>query len=217
MNSKILFGAGLVVGIAAVAAMRMTGGGVTADVSYMDLPLTTKVAAAPLIVTGTVLEITPARWNQDDGTFWETTATDAYGQQTVDSAVPYHTVVVQVERALANSLGIAADKVALTVVGMGSEPAVVDDLHLGAASGVVSLSSDSVSAAKGERVIAFVRPGQLAWRDGTMRSVLVPMGAPGSTVVSEAAVNAGAFADVPSFDALVAQVERAHAAGSATE
>jgi hypothetical protein len=82
---------------------------------------------------------------------------------------------------------------------------------------VTSLASDTVSAAEGERVIAFVRPGQLAWRDGTMRPVLVPMGAPGSTVVSEAAVNGGALSDVASFDALVAQVEHARAVDSATE
>lgn len=217
MNSKFLFGAGLVVGIAAVALLRLSGGGVVADVSYVDLPLSTKVANAPLIVTGTVIEITPARWNQDDGTFWERTETDAYGQQTVDSAVPYHTVVLKVDRALANRLGVATDKVALTVIGMGAGPAVADDLPRADASGVVSLSSDSVSATKGERVIAFVRPGQLAWRDGTRRSVLVPMGAPGSTVVSEAVVNGGVFSDVPSFDALVAEVEAAHAGGSTTE
>ncbi|MBK6769004.1 MAG: hypothetical protein IPG72_08345 [Ardenticatenales bacterium] len=214
MNSKILFGAGLVVGIAAVAAMRLAGGNTVADVSYSDLPLSAKVASAPLIVTGTVLEVTPSRWNQDDGTFWEKVETDAFGQQTVDTAVPYHTVVVQVDRTLANRDGVGTDKLTLTIVGMGSDAALAASVDAG---GVTSLASDTVSAAEGERVIAFVRPGQLAWRDGTMRPVLVPMGAPGSTVVSEAAVNGGALSDVASFDALVAQVEHARAVDSATE
>jgi len=214
MNSKILFGAGLVFGIAAVAAVRLGGGSTVADVSYSDVPLAAKIASAPLIVTGTVLEVTPARWNQDDGTFWEKVETDAFGQQTVDTAVPYHTVVLRVDRALANRDGVMTDKLAVTIVGMGSDAALAANVDAG---GVTSLASDTLSAAEGERVIAFVRPGQLAWRDGTMRPVLVPMGAPGSTVVSEAFVNSGALSDAASFDALVAQVEDARAEDTATE
>lgn len=137
MNSKILFGAGLVVGIAAVAAMRLAGGNTVADVSYSDLPLSAKVASAPLIVTGTVLEVTPSRWNQDDGTFWEKVETDAFGQQTVDTAVPYHTVVVQVDRTLANRDGVGTDKLTLTIVGMGSDAALAASVDAG---GVTSLA-----------------------------------------------------------------------------
>lgn len=214
VNSKLLFGAGAVLGVAAVVATRLAGSGVVADVSYADLPLAAKVAGAPLIVTGTVVDISPTRWNQDDGTFWETTVEDAYGTQTIDSAVPYHTVTVRIERTLADALGIAKDTVALTVVGMGRDAAVGHGPDGADAAGVLSLSVDSVSAAEGERVVAFVRPGELAWRDGAPRRVLVPMGSPGSTVLSEAVLNSGAFAEAPSFDALVAQIEQARDGGA---
>lgn len=212
MTNKYLFGAGVLVGVAAVAAMRLAGGGVAADVSYSDLPLATKVAKAPLIVTGTVVDVSPTRWNQDDGTFWEETVDDAYGTQTVDSAVPYHVVTIKIDRTLADTLGVTASsggKVAVTVVGMRDGGGFEEARKPDGAPGVLALSSDSVSANAGERVVAFVRPGQLAWRGGAMRAVLAPMGSPGTTVLSEAVVNSGAFAEVPSFDALVARVEQA--------
>lgn len=220
MQTKFLFGAGVVVGALAVAAMRMTGGGVVADVSYNDMPLSTKVAQAPLIVTGTVIDISPTRWNQDDGTFWEDTIDDAYGRQTVDSAVPYHTVTIKVDRTFADSLGVVGDtgdKVVLTVVGMGPGSVLDRNTNTGASAGVMAMSSDSVSAKAGDRIIAFVQAGQLAWHNSAMRPVLVPMGSPGTTVVSEDAVNSGVFAEVPSFDALVTRVEQAHAAASADQ
>lgn len=216
-RSKILFGAGVAVGIAAVAAMRLGGRGVATEVVYADLPLATKVASAPLIVTGTVVDVSPTRWNQDDGTFWETTITDAYGEQTVDSAVPYHTVTVRVDETFANTLGSTKDTVVLTVIGMGRDAAVGHGPDGADAAGVLSLATDSVSAALGERVIAFARPGQLAWRDGTMRPVLVPMGSPGTTVLSQAVLDSGAFAEVPSFDALVAQVAAARGGAAPAE
>lgn len=212
MNSKHLFGAGVFAGVAAVVAMRLVGGGVAADVSYSDLPLATKVAKAPLIVTGTVVDISPTRWNQDDGTFWEETADDAFGTQTVDSAVPYHVVTIKIDRTLADTLGVttaSGGKVAVTVVGMRGGDGIDAAQRPDGGQGVMALSSDSVSADVGERVVAFVRPGQLAWRGGPMRAVLAPMGSPGTTVLSEAVVNSGAFTDVPSFDALVARVEQA--------
>ncbi len=217
MNGKIVFGAGLGVGIAAMVAIRLSGGGAAADVSYADVPLFAKVAQSPLIVTGTVIDVSATRWNQDDGKFWELTETDAYGEQIVDSAVPYHTVVMQVDRVFANNLGVATDVLALTVIGMGSDQVAAYDLNDAQTSGVISLASNTVSALEGDRVIAFVRKGQLAWRDGTMRPVLAPMGAPGSSVVSEAVVNSGALDEVNSFAELLAEVAQAHADGSATE
>ena len=216
-RSTFLFGAGVAVGIAAVAAVRLGGRSVATEVVYADLPLATKVATAPLIVTGTVVDVSPTRWNQDDGTFWEKTVTDAYGEQTVDSAVPYHTVTVRVDETFADALGAAKDTVVLTVVGMGRDAEAGHGPDGADAAGVMSLSTDSVSATAGERVIAFARPGQLAWRDGTMRSVLVPMGSPGSTVLSEAVLDSGAFAEVQSFDALVAQVAAARGGAAPAE
>lgn len=207
VNEKFLVGAGVVCGAAIVAFAQLSGHRVASDVSYNDVPLMSKVAKAPLIVTGTVLDISPTRWNQDDGAFWEDTAVDALGVQTVDSAVPYHTVTIRVDETLTDALGFTAGsggKLTLTVVGMREDE--VAGRHPDGA-GVLALASDSVSANVGERVIAFVHPGQLAWRGGPMRSILAPMGSPGTTVLSEAVLDSGAFVEAPSFGALVAKVE----------
>ena len=59
MKSKFLYASGAVVGVALVAAMRLAGSRVAADVSYSDIPLATKIAKAPLIVTGTVVDVAP--------------------------------------------------------------------------------------------------------------------------------------------------------------
>ncbi|MEO8084052.1 MAG: hypothetical protein ABI780_09535 [Ardenticatenales bacterium] len=219
VNEKFLVGAGVVCGAAIVAFAQLSGHRVASDVSYNDVPLMSKVAKAPLIVTGTVLDISPTRWNQDDGAFWEDTAVDALGVQTVDSGVPYHTVTIRVDETLADSLGFTAGsggKLTLTVVGMREDQVAgrhpdsadgADGVDGADGTGVLALASDSVSANVGERVIAFVHPGQLAWRGGPMRSILAPMGSPGTTVLSEAVLDSGAFVEAPTFGALVAKVE----------
>lgn len=209
MKGMLVFVVGLAVGIAIVLALRL-GSGVVADVTYVDVTLSEMVQTAPLIVVGTVLDVSGTRWNQDDGTFWEKTIVDKYGEQTVDSAVPYHRVELQVERTLVDRVGLEGDRLSLTVVGMGHDLGGAHSVGDGESEGVISLASDTVSAEQGDRVIAFVQPGQLAWRDGRMLPVFVPMGAPGAAVMSEASIAAGAHPEIASFDGLLSEVGAIH-------
>jgi hypothetical protein len=148
----------------------------SAEATYADQDLDGKIREAGGIVVGRVVGISPTRWNQDDGTFWETVSVDARGRATSDTALPYYEVTIAAERVLLDAVGMAppGEPVVATVIGM--SPAGGADASTSLGEAVVAGEAEGPMA--GQPIVAFLRPTDMAWRDGT-RPILQLMGDPG--------------------------------------
>jgi hypothetical protein len=168
--------AGWQLGARAVAPRREVA------LSYQTMSFDEMARAADVVVAGRVTAVSPTRWNQDSGEWWERTIVDGYGLQTVDSALPYYEITVAADRLLVDGLGLASapdEPVVFTVVG-------TSPLDVPAADGVTvqlgGFGPGAVDAPVGGTVAVFARQTQLAWRDGTRR-VLQPVGEPAGAIV----------------------------------
>lgn len=112
---------------------RMT---VEVERSYVLLSFEQMVDQADTIFLGQVQHISPTRWNQDSGEYWQETIDEGNGLQTTFTAVPYYEVQFSVERSI-----------------------------LGAPIGPLTVTSGSdLQIQKGDRLIVFVHHGLLPWR-----------------------------------------------------
>ena len=117
------------------------------EASYEDLVLDGRISRADSIFVGQVAAITPARFNQDNGEYWQQ---DAY------TAMPYHTLEVTVVRSLADKLNLG-NKITITVLG-GSTAGSIQ-------SGDVKVGLTSEHTLRvGDRAVFFVWRRNLAWR-----------------------------------------------------
>ena len=94
---------------------------VDVDVAYQSASFEQLARDSNVVASGQVVRISPTRWNQDDGTYWERTLTDAAGLETIEVALPYYQIEIAPERFVVDAGGgLSADggPLTLTVVGM---------------------------------------------------------------------------------------------------
>ena len=123
--------------------------------SYAAMSLTQRMQQADAIVEGVVTDISPVRWNQDSGEYWEDT--DANGE-TVDRALAYYTIEVTPLQHIVSDAGVR-DTLTLTVIATG--PIDVE--------AVTATAGHADSLQVGNEVFVMARKTDLAWRGGTRR------------------------------------------------
>ena len=192
MNKRFWLAAGLVavgvvVGLTALGPTAARSGAALApagdipldvDVTYQALTFDQMATQAGAILAGRVTRISPTRWNQDSGQYWEDVTVDAAGLETSNGALPYYEIELAVSESIVDALGLDAqvDKgqpVVLTVIGM--NPDQDPDTAIGVAA--MTAADGEARLHVGDSVVAFTQPTRMAWRTGT-RPILAPMGAP---------------------------------------
>jgi hypothetical protein len=130
------------------------------------------VAGAELIFAGTVLTISPTRWNQDSGEYWTETTEEgltAEGERltTTHSAWPVYEVELSVTRSIVDEIGVGSE-VVLTL--LGKSP--VDDAAGDAENAIrvdaektITIDADTVILRIGQELVVFAIQTELAWRD----------------------------------------------------
>jgi hypothetical protein len=135
-----------------------------------------------VVLAGEITAISPTRWNQDSGEFWEQTVVDRYGRQVEDIALPYYEVTVAANRSLVDMVGLDVTPgapVVFTVIGH-------SPVETKGASGVLVSGDDGNGALQlkvGHSAVVFARQTQLAWRH-TSKTVLEPLGDPNTAIVA---------------------------------
>lgn len=137
---------------------------VVINASYAAISREERIAQADVILVGRVTNISPTRFNQDSGEYWE----DTNSPRTIS---PIHQIEVTVLRPIVDTIGVG-DAVVITV--LGNSPL---EQPLGSAAGIIMAGSPGHSLEVGDQVIAFLSQRDLIWRDGT-RPVLMFMGDP---------------------------------------
>lgn len=182
---------------------------VDVDVAYVQLSFDELARQADEILVGKVLDVSPTLWNQDSGEYWEETIRDAAGLETIETALPYYEVRLQVLRpvlvrgALAGRIA-ASEPVVVTAVGMSP----LDDPDTVSAAGVTT-ADGAMPFAPGSTVAVFAGAGEIAWRGGAMRPVLQLLGDPAQSVRPIGAVVEGrsATTDAEAIERFVARVK----------
>lgn len=130
------------------------------------------LAEAELIFAGTVLAISPTRWNQDSGEYWtETTeeGTTAEGERltTTHSPWPVYEVELSVTRPIVDEIGVGSE-VVLTL--LGKSP--IDDAASDTENAIqvdaeknITVDADTVNLQIGQELVVFAIQTELAWRD----------------------------------------------------
>jgi hypothetical protein len=152
--------AGLAVAAAGVLGPRTAGRSPASwadEAVYVFLTQDEMIDRADAIFAGTIVEISPTRWNQDSGEYYPP-------KQGIDYPMPLHEIEVQVTRPIIDTIGLG-ETVTVTVV---------------SASPVDARSSDDVEhdLKVGDEVVMFVGQTELAWRGGGRKPVILFMSAP---------------------------------------
>ncbi len=138
-----------------------------AHACYAAISREEMIAQADVILVGKVTNVSPTRFNQDSGEYWD----DADDADSESAVVPIHQIDMTVLQPIVDTLGVG-DAVVVTV--SGNSPL---EQPLGSAAGLIMAGSPSHNLEVGEQVIAFLGQTDLIWRDGT-RPVLMFMGFP---------------------------------------
>jgi hypothetical protein len=114
--------------------------------TYAYLSLDDQMQQARAIFCGQVAAISPTRWNQDSGTYWQ-----APGHP----QLPYYTVDVTIAASLHDTLSLGSH---VTITVLGSSPQGTDHARS------VETASDPISLRVGEMAVFFVDSSAIAWR-----------------------------------------------------
>lgn len=182
---SLLVGAGLA-GWLVLGGRDATPGApqVAAEATYQELSFDALARAAEAVVVGEVVAVSPTRWNQDDGTFWEDVAVDARGRETSDTALPYYEIAIAPRRTLVDEVALAEAGGPLVVTVIGMSPAGGDLASTSLGQAVVGGGAEGPSV--GQTIVAFARRTEMAWRGGT-RPIVQLMGHPGRQIASSGA------------------------------
>lgn len=188
------------------------------DVAYQSASFEQLARESNVVASGQVVRISPTRWNQDDGTYWERTLTDAAGLETIEVALPYYQIEIAPERFVVDAGGgLSADGGPLTLTVVGMSP--LDD-PAGAGLAVSEQSLEQTAPRVGDRVLVFATPMEIDWLGGS-RKVLGPTGAPGQSVLGLAPdgrfVSPGAGLAPATLDDLAARILSLRGAGGTTD
>ena len=140
------------------------------EASYEYLTLDELIAQADLIVIGQVIDISPARWNQDSGLFWQ-------ADHSSFATLPYHQLEIAVSQVLAGD--VATDQT-LTVTVLGASPAGSFDSQ----DTVVGEPAHRLQV--GQEQLFLLRQGEIAWR-GRRQPAILFLGYPGDSYLTQGA------------------------------
>jgi hypothetical protein len=186
MNTKLLaLGAVALTLATAVVVWRLDVAGAgpmpnDLGVTYRAVPFTEMARTADVVVAGEVVAISPTRWNQDSGQYWEETRVDAAGRSTSETALPYYEVTVRAARPIVSDARrplAAGGTLVLTVIG--ASP--LDARH--PARGPMPAETNALGVGVGDTAVFFADATSLAWRSGS-RAVLVPVGDPARSTIA---------------------------------
>lgn len=130
--------------MSADASSKITGVEYSATHTYYSHDDMMKKADA--IIVGEVTSISPARWNQESGEFW---------QDDWQTPLPYYEVKINVTESLADKLKVGPE-VAITIIGSSSTGTD--------SASKVQVGGEQLPLQIGEQAVFFVRSGQIAWR-----------------------------------------------------
>lgn len=134
--------------------------------SYAEVPIDEQIEKADVIVAGTVVDVSPTKWNQDSGEYWEELGGDEEVEQP-HVAVAYYTIIVATEQPIIANEGLSST-VEVTVVGI--SPLDEKDAEF--------------SIDIGDNVVILASEAKLAWRNGE-RSVLKFLSAPEASLYQQ--------------------------------
>jgi len=154
---------------------------VSMDFCYAAISREEMIDQADLIFVGRVVNITPARWNQESGEYWDEDETeDPY-----DTALLYHEIELAILRPVVDSIGVG-EKAVITVLGnspVGPQPEM-PGLRINGRPVIIEEADSPVHDLKvGDQVLVFAEQGEIAWREEGMRPVLTLMGYPQDSYV----------------------------------
>ena len=120
--------------------------------SYALISLEEMIDESDAIFLGKVVSISPTRWNQDSGEEWYDSVSG--------SGLQLHTIELEVLEPIVDTIGLGQQ---VTITVLGSSPLEGSADH--------DLKMD-------DQAVIFAGSGEIAWRGGTMRPVLLLAGAP---------------------------------------
>ena len=141
-------------------------------VLYQSQSFQEMARGANAVLSGQVMAVSPTRWNQDSGEFWDR---ELPGGQT-EAAQPYYEITLRVDDPIVDTTaqGIAAGRdVVLTVVGMNPE----EEHAIAAGIGVTTGDHGPEGLEVGQRAVIFAQKTAMTWREGT-KPILQLMGHP---------------------------------------
>lgn len=142
------------------------------EFTYTDVSFEERMQQAQVVLAGKVLSISPTKWNQDSGDYWEEEI-----DGTLYSALPYYEIEVSTEQLLSPSEGIGQSMI-ITV--LGTAPNKNEAVE---ADGLAVIGESPLPLAIGDQVVVFARQTDLAWRDGS-RAVWYFMGDPAQSFMT---------------------------------
>lgn len=163
LKTVVLFGAcfiGLAIGALLARPRPLVEGVAHFEASYDDVSLDQMIIEADLVILGHVVKITPARWNQDDGMYWE---------QAGRTTVPFHEIEIEVTESLRDKIGLGKTA---TITVLGNSP-----LGILTTSAIQLESEVAHTLAVGDERIFFLVQRDLVWREGS-RPILRFLGMP---------------------------------------
>lgn len=114
------------------------------------------LAAAEVIFLGEVTAISPTRFNQDSGEYW-------------DGAMPVHMVTFRVVEPLVDEIGLARE---VTLTEMAGSPADVGTTRVQTAEGEAQYEATvSHQLTIGQEVVVLAARREFAWREGTRETL----------------------------------------------
>lgn len=164
--------------------------------SYRGMSTEQVIDDAEAILIGQVISISPSRWNQDNGEYWE----DETSQM---ASLQYYEVTLEVAEAVVDRIGLG-DKPVITVLGPGlartdSEAEARDIQHT---------QTDNISFYTGEKVLLFLKRVPLAWRGGPIEKIMLVGGPQGKYTLTDdgRALNTSASGKDTTLSALLEQI-----------
>jgi len=125
------------------------------------------IKSAGVIFLGKVRRVSPTRWNQDNGEYWEeVTKEGAY--ETRHTAMPVHEIEMEVTSLIADEIGVG-ETVVLTAIGKSP-----NDTSSVATDTVRLAGSPDHLLGDGSEALIFARQTEIAWRDGNPIRLVEP-------------------------------------------
>ncbi len=143
------------------------------SVSYREVPTNQVIDEAEAIFIGRVMAISPSRWNQDSGKYWE-------DEKAEMATLQYYEVTLEVEEFIVNDIGLGSP-VVLTVLG----PSPADNefgIHGNAPQRAIT---GHLSFQREERALLFVKYVPMAWRGGPKERLMLVGGPQGKYTITE--------------------------------
>lgn len=121
------------------------------NASYLSLTYEKQIKSADIVFVGKLIEISPSRWNQDNGEYWEKTSAEQ------PPSLQYHTLKFDISEFIIDKIQQRSQS-SLEVTVLGASP--LD-------------GNADYSLAIGDNVIVFAKRTELAWKEGNHRKPIM--------------------------------------------